>query len=192
MNKIYLPFLLSLFTLFSWGQTLKNNFIVGAELPFLYKNDREKPDSDSSSKASFSFRPRINVYFQPDRYKDDEKFQENKGSSLFSTRIDYTFLQTQQNDHYDRYNHIHQVSFLYVIGGMHKEYGTQVGIGPNFNFGDAKGVNARLFLGGYGEWKRFVGSVDINFYIPNAKRKEGVPSDSYKYGHIAIGLAYRL
>ena len=40
-------------------------------------------------------------------------------------------------------------------------------------------------LGGYGEWKRFIGSVDINFYIPNAKRKEGIPNDNYKYGHIA-------
>ena len=75
---------------------------------------------------------------------------------------------------------------------MHKTNGLQVGIGPNINFGDAKGVNARLFLGGYGEWKRFIGSVDINFYIPNAKRKEGIPSDNYKYGHIAIGVGYRL
>ena len=195
MNKIYLLFLLSLFTFLSWGQTqtLKNNFVVGAELPFLYNNDREKPDTNSSSNVSFSFRPRINVFLQADRYKIvEEDFLRVRKLSLFSARVDYTFLQTQQNDDYSRYNHIHQVSFLYIIGGMHKEYGTQVGIGPNLNFGDAKGVNARLFLSGYGEWKGFIGSVDINFYLPHAKRKEGVPSDSYKYGHIAIGLAYRL
>ena len=71
MNKIYLLFLLSLFTFLSWGQTqtLKNNFVVGAELPFLYNNDREKPDTNSSSSVSFSFRPRINVFLQALFYK---------------------------------------------------------------------------------------------------------------------------
>ena len=187
MNKVYFLFLFSLFTFISQAQTLKNNFVIGAQLPFLY-NNREKPDNDSSSSTSLSFRPHINVYVQADRY-DAEKYGR---LSKFSTRVDYTFLQTQQNDDYDRYNHIHQVSFLYILGGMHKTNGLQVGIGPNINFGDAKGVNARLFLGGYGEWKRFIGSVDINFYIPNAKRKEGIPSDNYKYGHIAIGVGYHL
>jgi len=179
MNKVYFLFLFSLFTFISQAQTLKNNFVIGAQLPFLYNNNREKPDNNSSSSVSISFRPLINVYIQADRY-DAEKYGR---LSKFSTRVDYTFL---------RYNHIHQVSFLYILGGMHKTNGLQVGIGPNINFGDAKGVNARLFLGGYGEWKRFIGSVDINFYIPNAKRKEGIPNDNYKYGHIAIGVGYRL
>ena len=188
MNKVYFLFLFSLFTFISQAQTLKNNFVIGAQLPFLYNNNREKPDNNSSSSVSISFRPLVNVYIQADRY-DAEKYGR---LSKFSTRVDYTFLQTQQNDDYDRYNHIHQVSFLYILGGMHKTNGLQVGIGPNINFGDAKGVNARLFLGGYGGWKRFIGSVDINFYIPNAKRKEGIPNDNYKYGHIAIGVGYRL
>ena len=188
MNKFSLLFLYCLFTFFSLGQTLKNNYVIGAQLPFLYNNDREKPDNDSSSSVSFSFRPRLNLYFQLDRY-DPEQY----GSiSKFSMRVDYSFLQAQQNDDYSLYNHLHQISFLYLIGGMHKSYGMQVGAGPTFNFGDAQGINARLFLGAYGEWKRFIGSVDINFFIPNAKRKKGIASDSYKYGHFSVGIAYRL
>ena len=84
MNKVYFLFLFSLFTFFSQAQALKNNFVIGAQLPFLYNNDREKPDNDSSSSTSLSFRPRINIYVQADRY-DAEKYGR---LSKFSTRVD--------------------------------------------------------------------------------------------------------
>ena len=72
------------------------------------------------------------------------------------------------------------------------KYALQLGIGPNINFGDAQGVNARAFLGGYFQWKKIIFSADINYYIPNAKRKPNIPSDSYKYGHFSVGVGYRL
>ena len=66
MNKVYFLFLFSLFTFISQAQTLKNNFVIGAQLPFLYNNNREKPDNNSSSSVSISFRPLVNVYIQAD------------------------------------------------------------------------------------------------------------------------------
>lgn len=188
MKKV--TFLIALFfiTLF-WGQN-RSNWVAGVQLPFLYNNDREKPDENSGSKASISFNPRVNVYLQAD-ISDSESVLLRK--MLSSMRVDYTFVSAQQNDDYDKYNSIHQVSLLWIfLGNMQDTNGLQLGIGPNINFGDAQGVNARAFLGGYFQWKKIIFSADINYYIPNAKRKPNIPSDSYKYGHFSVGVGYRL
>ena len=187
MNKVSITILFLLASVAMWAQSLEKNFVIGAQLP-LFNTQKNKDNSETSINELSGYHFCINTFIQTDFYDPNRYGIRSK----FSFRVDYTYLQAPQKEQKGIYNQLQQMSVLYILGGMHKTYGLQFGLGPAFNWGDAKGINARGLIEMYIKYKKIITMAGLNLHFPSADRKEYIGADNYRYGHVSIGLAYNL